>query len=184
MEPFVKTTTWEDHFQALREAISRTTGGEAGFPVAVHLLAQLRDLVRLFPFLMEVDETRQDFLSPQVGEVFSFYLRRSVPWDWEAMGPVLERNPTTPSMSGTDEDGLEWDARGPKPALTSRPSPSPPSPRGWVGSSRMGAGPLSSSVALMDSPASPRRTHLLSPRVSPIAGTWWPWRRRRESSRV
>ena len=115
MEPFMKTTTWEDHFQALREAISRTTGGEAGFPVAVHLLAQLRDLVRLFPFLMEVDETRQDFLSPQVGEVFSFYLRRSVPWDWEAMGPVLERNPTTPSMSGTDEDGLEWDARGPKP---------------------------------------------------------------------
>ncbi len=115
MEPFMKTTTWEDHFQALREAVTETMSGEPGFPVAVHLLAQLRDLVRLFPFLMEVDETRQDFLSPQVGEVFSFYLRRSVPWDWEAMRPVLERNPTTPSMSGTDEDGNEWDSRGPKP---------------------------------------------------------------------
>lgn len=109
------SVTWEDHFQTLREAVEGTTGGEAGSPVAVHLLAQLRDLVKVIPFMLELEETRLDFLAPSVGDEFSFIQFRHVPWDWETMSPALERNPVTPEESGTDEDGNEWDARGPKP---------------------------------------------------------------------
>ena len=84
------SVTWEDHFQTLREAVEGTTGGEAGSPGAVHLLAQLRDLVKVIPFMLELEETRLDFLAPSGGDEFSFIQFRHVPWDWETMSPALK----------------------------------------------------------------------------------------------
>jgi len=112
---FIRNVSWDAHFQALRETVRETMGGESGSPVAVHLLAELRDLVRLFPFLLEKEETRLDFLAPEPGDMFSFFRRRSVPWDWKAMRLILERNPVTPSGEGEDGEGFSWDWRGPVP---------------------------------------------------------------------
>lgn len=106
---FTDPVTWEEHFQGLREAVAETIKSEPGSPVAVQLLGLVRELVRIFPDLMETEDTRQDFLAPSFGEFFSFILRRPVPWEWETMTAKLIRE-TTPER-GTEEDDsvvLEW----------------------------------------------------------------------------
>jgi DNA-binding XRE family transcriptional regulator len=86
---FTEPVTWEEHFQGLREAVAETIKGEPGSPVAVQLLGLVRELVRIFPDLMETEDTRQDFLAPSFGEFFSFILRRPVIWDWVENRPVF-----------------------------------------------------------------------------------------------
>jgi DNA-binding transcriptional regulator YiaG len=115
---FTAPVTWEEHFQGLREAVAETIKGEPGSPVAVQLLGLVRELVRIFPDLMETEDTRQDFLAPSFGEIFSFFLRRPVPWDWETMAPVLL--PGTTPETGVEEDAsmvLEWQGVRPANAL-------------------------------------------------------------------
>lgn len=112
---FTDPTPWETHFQGLREAVAEVLKDRPGSPVAVSLLGLLRELVRIFPQLMETEDTRQDFLVPDFGDFFSFILRRPVPWDWETMTATLTAETVAPS--GTEEDEnmvIEW--QGVKPA--------------------------------------------------------------------
>jgi DNA-binding XRE family transcriptional regulator len=85
---FTEPVTWEEHFQGLREAVAETIKNEPGSPVAVQLLGMVRELVGVFPKLMEREDTRQNFLVLDVGDYPSFVLRRPLVWDWEENRPI------------------------------------------------------------------------------------------------
>lgn len=102
---FPRVISWEAHFQALRKDVKKSIKGMPGHPIAVQLLALIREVVESIPDLMERDDVRLDFLDPGPGGYFSFYIRRPVPWNWETMTPVLLPG------TGLDDDAsmrLEW----------------------------------------------------------------------------
>lgn len=113
---FTEPVTWEEHFQGLREAVAETIKGEPGSPVAVQLLGLVRELVKIFPDLMETEDTRQDFLAPSFGEFFSFILRRPVIWDWVENRPVF-MEPGADYLEGVPGLSSEWQGVRPANAL-------------------------------------------------------------------
>lgn len=107
---FLQAVSWEDHFQALRGAVKEALKGKPGYPVAVHLLALIREVVEALPALMERDDIRLDFLAPGPGGYFSFYLRRPVPWDWQTMTPILLPETVAPPevTPNAEDDEDDW----------------------------------------------------------------------------
>lgn len=103
---------WEEHFRALREAVSESFKEKPGHPAPAYLLELVRDMAGVFAMLMDHKEHRDHYLKDAGRSWLRTY--QPCPWDWEAMRPVLMEKTESPYFREEDEVQVV-DGWGPRP---------------------------------------------------------------------